>query len=63
MENYGFTSIMPSEVIIYEKDHKRSIIDLCLKISGITAQVIQSQIDNKINHDSNHLPIATSINL
>jgi hypothetical protein len=63
MKNFGLISIMPLEIITYEKGHKRSIIDLCLEFLGITAQVIRSRIDNKINHDSDYLPIAISINL
>jgi hypothetical protein len=63
MENYGLTSTMPPGIIIYKKDYKRSIIDLCLGTPGITARMIQSQIDNKMDHDSDHFSIATSINL
>ncbi|OHW95285.1 reverse transcriptase-like protein [Colletotrichum incanum] len=41
----------------------RSTIDLCLFTAGLVDKLIKCGIDDDANHDSDHLPIATSLDL
>ena len=47
----------------YEEGRSRSTIDLCLVTTGLIDKVIKSEVDRDLDHDSDHLPISTTLDL
>jgi endonuclease/exonuclease/phosphatase family metal-dependent hydrolase len=63
MEDFNLNSTLPPGSITYEERTSRTTIDLCLVTVGLVDRVIRSQVDRDLDHDSDHLPISTVINL
>ncbi|PPJ61057.1 hypothetical protein CBER1_07390 [Cercospora berteroae] len=63
MEQNALQSTFPSGTITYEEGSSRTTIDLCLATIGLMDRVVRSQVDHELDHDSDHLPIATTIDL
>jgi hypothetical protein len=63
MEDFNLDSTLPPGTIIYEERTSRTTIDLCLVTVGLVDWVIRSQVDWNLDHDSNHLPISTVIDM
>jgi hypothetical protein len=47
----------------YEEGRSQSTIDLCLATTGLIDRVIRSEVDRSLDHDSDHLPISTTLDL
>ncbi|KAI3528112.1 reverse transcriptase, partial [Colletotrichum abscissum] len=62
MDDINLTSQLRAGTITYEGD-RRTTIDLCLVTVGLVDRMIRCEVDHNINHDSDHLPIATSLHL
>jgi hypothetical protein len=63
MEDFNLYSTLPPGTITYEEGTSRTIIDLCLVTVGLINRVIRSQVDQDLDHDSDHLSISTVIYL
>ncbi|KDN71155.1 putative zinc knuckle, partial [Colletotrichum sublineola] len=63
MDDMNLTSQLQPGTITYEEGDRRTTIDLCLVTIGLVDRIIRCQVDHDINHDSDHLPIVTSLNL
>ncbi|RYC78566.1 hypothetical protein BFJ63_vAg18561 [Fusarium oxysporum f. sp. narcissi] len=63
MEDYCLTSNLAPGTITYEERDGRTTIDLCLTTAGLVDRLIQCEIETDMDHDSDHLPITTSLDL
>jgi hypothetical protein len=63
IEDFNLDSTLPPRTITYEEGTSRTTIDLCLVTVGLVNRVIRSQVNQDLNHDSNHLPISTVIDM
>ncbi|KAK2922996.1 hypothetical protein FoTM2_017264 [Fusarium oxysporum f. sp. vasinfectum] len=63
MEDYCLTSNLARGTITYEERDGRTTIDLCLTTAGLMDRLIQCEIETDMDHDSDHLPITTSLDL
>ncbi|OAQ61321.1 reverse transcriptase [Purpureocillium lilacinum] len=63
MDEFSMTSHLPEGTITFEEANRRSTIDLSLTTIGLVDRLIRCEIDESINHDSDHLPIVTSLDL
>ncbi|KAK1471623.1 zinc knuckle, partial [Colletotrichum abscissum] len=63
MDDMNLMSQLRAGTITYEEGDRRTTIDLCLVTLGLVDRMTRCEVDNNINHDSDHLPIATSLNL
>jgi exonuclease III len=63
MEDYCLTSNLAPGTITYEERDGRTTIDLCLTTAGLVGRLIQCEIETDMDHDSDHLPITTSLDL
>jgi hypothetical protein len=63
MEDFNLDSTLPPGTITYEEKTSRTTIDLCLVTLGLVDRVIRSQVNRDLDHDSDHLPISTVIDM
>lgn len=49
--------------ITYEEGRSQTAIDLCLTTIGLVDRIVRSEADRDLDHDSDHLPIVTVIDL
>ncbi|KAB2110395.1 hypothetical protein AG0111_0g1384 [Alternaria gaisen] len=63
MEDFNLNSTLLPGAITYEERTSRTTIDLCLVTVGLVDRVIRSQVDRDLDHDSDHLPISTVIDI
>ncbi|KAJ6436311.1 reverse transcriptase [Purpureocillium lavendulum] len=63
MDDFSLTSHLPPGTITFEEADRRSAIDLSLTTTGLVDRLIRCGIDEDINHDSDHLPIVSSLDL
>ena len=63
MDEFGLTSNLPTGTITYMEADRQSTIDLSLTTIGLADRLIKCEIDEDVNHDSDHLPIVTSLDL
>jgi endonuclease/exonuclease/phosphatase family metal-dependent hydrolase len=63
IEDFDLSSTLRPGAITYEGGASRSTIDFCLVTAGLVDRVIRSQVDRDLNHDSDHLPIRTVIDM
>lgn len=63
MDDMNLTSQLRAGTITYEEGDHRTTIDLCLVTVGLVDRMIRCEVDHNIDHDSDHLPIATSLHL
>ncbi|KAJ6439009.1 reverse transcriptase [Purpureocillium lavendulum] len=63
MDEFSMTSHLREGTITFEEADRRSTIDLSLTTIGLVDRLIRCEIDESINHDSDHLPIVTSLDL
>jgi hypothetical protein len=63
MEDFNLSNTLPPGTITYEAGAARTTIDLCLATLGLVDRVIRSQVDRDLDHDSDHLPISTVIDM
>lgn len=63
MDDFDLTSQLPAGTITYEEGDRRTTINLCLTTVSLVERLIRCGIDSDANHDSDHLPIVTSLDL
>ena len=63
MEDFNLGSTLLPGTITYEERTSRTTIDLCLVTVGLVDRVVRSQVDRDLDHDSDHLPISTVIDM
>ncbi|GKT39838.1 Rpb7-binding protein seb1 [Colletotrichum spaethianum] len=63
MDDMNLTSQLQPGTVTYEEGNRRTTIDLCLVTVGLVDRIIRCEVDHDINHDSDHLPIVTSLHL
>jgi hypothetical protein len=63
IEDFNLSNTLPPKTITYKTGAARTTINLCLATLGLVDRVIRSQVDRDLDHDSNHLPISTVIDI
>jgi hypothetical protein len=63
MDDFNLSNTLPPGTITYEAGAARTTIDLCLATLGLVDRVIRSQVDRDLDHDSDHMPISTVIDI
>lgn len=63
MEECNLTSCLPQGTITWRRNDQNSCIDLVLASHEITERIIHCQTSQQINHDSDHFPIHTIIDV
>ena len=63
MEDFDMSNALLPGTITYEEGEKKSTIDLCLLTMGLIDRVIKCQVDRELDHDSDHLPIVTVMDM
>jgi hypothetical protein len=63
MESSDMSNTLKPGTITYEEGQGKSTIDLCWMTLGLVDRVIRSEVDRDLDHDSDHLPISTLLDL
>lgn len=63
IEDFDLSNTLLPGTITYEEGTWRSTIDLCLVTVGLVDRVIRSEVDRDLDHDSDHLPISTVLDI
>lgn len=61
--DFALHNTLPPGTVTYEEGQAQSTIDLCLVTSGLINKVTKSEVDRSLDHDSDHLPISTTLDL
>lgn len=63
IEDFDLTNTLQPGTVTYEEGERRTTIDLCLVTLGLVDRLIRSEVDREFDHDSDHLPIITALEL
>ncbi|KAJ3454759.1 hypothetical protein MRS44_013359 [Fusarium solani] len=63
MKDYNLTNTLAPGTITYEESNRQTTIDLCLVTLGLVDRVIRCEVDRDLDHDSDHLPIVTFLDV
>ncbi|KAI6789402.1 hypothetical protein KC331_g213 [Hortaea werneckii] len=63
MERFGMTNTLQQGVVTYAERNAQTTIDLCWITLGLLDRLIKSEVDEELDHDSDHFPITTMLNL
>ena len=63
MEEYQLGSLLPADTITYNDNNTQSCIDLCYGTQDLVDRVVKCGVDNEMDHNSDHLPIITILDL
>jgi hypothetical protein len=63
IEDFDLSNTLAAGTITYEEAARQTTIDLCLVTVGLVDRVIRSQVDRDLDHDSDHLPISTVLDM
>jgi exonuclease III len=63
MDRFGLTNTLHEGAITYEDRNAQSTIDLCWITVGLLDRLIKSIIDRELDHDSDHFPITTILDM
>jgi Endonuclease-reverse transcriptase len=63
IEDFDLSNTLLPGTITYEEGTWQSTIDLCLVTVGLVDRVIRSEVDRDLDHDSDHLPISTVLDI
>jgi hypothetical protein len=63
MEDFNLSNTLPPGTITLEEGNGRSTIDLCLITMGLVNRVISSDTSQALDHNSDHLPISTVLDM
>jgi hypothetical protein len=61
--DFALHSTLPPGTATFEESRTKSAIDLCYVTTGLIDRVIKSEVDRNLDHDSDHLPISTALDL
>jgi exonuclease III len=60
---FALHNTLPPGTVTYEEGRAQTTIDLCLVTTGLIDKVTKSEVDRQLDHDSDHLPISTTLDL
>jgi hypothetical protein len=63
MERFGMTNTLQQGAVTYAERNARTTIDLCWITLGLLYRLIKSEVDKNLDHDSDHFPISTMLDL
>ena len=63
MASFDLTNTLSPGTVTYEEGNASTTIDLCWVSAGLLDRLITSQVDRTLDHDSDHLPISTILDL
>ncbi|KAI7698384.1 hypothetical protein KC353_g17003 [Hortaea werneckii] len=63
MECFGMTNTLQQGAVTYAERNAQTTIDLCWITPGLLDRLIKSEVDEELDHDSDHFPITTLLNL
>jgi endonuclease/exonuclease/phosphatase family metal-dependent hydrolase len=63
MERFGMTNTVQQGAVTYAERNARTTIDLCWITLGLLDRLIKSEVDKNLDHDSDHFPISTMLDL
>lgn len=63
IEEYALYTTLTPGTITYRERQLRSSIDLCLVTAGLVERIIKSEVNEELDHDSDHLPICTILDV
>lgn len=63
MTSFNLTSTLSPGTVTYEEGVARTTIDLCWSSVGLLDRLVTSQVNRELDHDSDHMPIKTTLNL
>ena len=63
MEDFNLSNTLSPGTITFEEVNERSTIDLCLITTGLVDRVISSDVSRDLDHNSDHLPISTVLDM
>lgn len=61
--DFALYSTLPPGTVTYKEGRSQTTIDLCLVTTGLIDKVTKSEVDRDLDHDSDHLPISTTLDL
>ena len=63
IEDFDLSNTLAAGTITYEEATRQTTIDLCLVTVGLVDRIVRSEVDRDLDHDSDHLPISTVLNM
>jgi ribonuclease HI len=63
IEEYQLGNLLPADTVTYDDKNTQSCIDLCYGTQDLVERVIKYGVDNEMDHNSDHLPITTILDL
>jgi exonuclease III len=63
VEEFQLSSLLPAGTVTYDDKNAQSCIDLCYGTQDLVDRVITCSTDPNIDHNSDHLPITTILDL
>lgn len=63
MDQFGLTNTLHEGSITYEECNAQSTIDLCWITIGLLDRLVKSIVDRELDHDSDHFPITTVLDM
>jgi ribonuclease HI/exonuclease III len=61
--DFALHNTLPPGTITFEEGRVQSAIDLCYVTTGLIDRIIKSEVNRNLDHDSDHLPISTALDL
>lgn len=61
--DFALHNTLPPGTVTYEEGRAQTTIDLCLVTTGLIDRVTKSEVDRNLDHDLDHLPISTALDL
>lgn len=62
-QQFQLNNLLPVGTVTYDTNHAQTCIDQCYATQQVTDWTIRCDIDTDLDHDSDHLPITTIINV
>lgn len=63
LEDYNLTNTLAPCTVKYDEGRRQATIDLCLVSIGLIDRVIRGDVDSSLDHDLDHLPIVTLLDV
>ena len=63
IEEHALYATLAPGTVTYRERQLRSSIDLCFVTAGLVERVIRSEVEDELDHDSDHLPISTILDV
>jgi len=63
IEDFQLNSLLPAGTVTYDDKNAQTCIDLCYGTQGLVDRIITCNTDPNMDHNSDHLPITTALDL